>query len=178
MWFQNYKSCLFSSSLHSIWSLCRRERWIGAKCWIWKCSKALWCMRLFPLFPLLAFIKYLCKTRTCVLKTTLVPNGVNPSLLSGQKHLFTFHPITPASNFHHSWGKSWKLACLYVLKHWTFFRFLKIEIENEAEQQMFCGLIRNTCLRLCPVAMHTRMAANSSFDWQIKSRTEGPIIEV
>lgn len=30
-----------------------------------------------------------------------------------------------------------------------FFRFLKIKIENEAEQQMFCGLIRNTCLLSC-----------------------------
>lgn len=90
MWFHNYKSLHFSSSLHCSWSLYRTERLIGAKCFIWTCSKALWCMLLFPLFPLLAFIKYLSKAETWVLKSTRVPNVWNPSLLSGQKHFLIF----------------------------------------------------------------------------------------
>lgn len=71
-----------------------------------------------------------------------------------------------------------KAGMLVFLETLHFFLFLRIKIENKAEQQMFCGLIRNTCLHLCPVTMHTQMAANCSFDLEIKSRTEGPIMGV
>lgn len=131
-WFQNYKSYDFSSSLHSVWSLYRTERLIGAKCWIWTCSNALWCIPLFPLFPLLAFIKYFCKTQTCVLKTSLVPNGGNPSLLSSQKHLFTCH-------IKHIWlqtsmkAKSRRALVWWKLALWAF---LRVKAENKAEQQL------------------------------------------
>lgn len=143
MWFQNYKSHHFSSSLHSSWSLYRTERLIGAKCFIWACSKALWCMLLFPLFPLLAFIKYLSKAETWVLKSTLVPNAWNPSLLSGQRHFLIFlhdqmrHIQLKTSIKTELKAKKKKNQCACFSWKAAYGSFLRVKVENRAEQQMF-----------------------------------------
>lgn len=175
-WFQNYKSHHFSSSLHSVWSLCRTERLIGAKCWIWTCSKALWCMPLSPLFPLLAFIKYLCKTQTCVLKTKLVPNGGNPSLLSRQKHLFTCHPIKHV-RLQSSMKAESRNACVW----WkvALWAFLRVKAENKAEQQLFHGRADLKHLFTPPSRHDAHWNVCVLLIWLlIKSRAEGLIMEV